>query len=172
MGTPQTWNIGEAEFILECSTLPGKTVDVVKTGGVEMDGAIEVSFADSQVVVKEDATGEYAQFNYLNSKKTDIKIATMHGSRLHQVASSIVVQAQMTSKVTPVVTCAFKDPVLGIRYTFQGGITGQPNIKIQGTLDTVEINLTGVCQANLEAGFDILDKAQTLITQAQGLPSV
>ncbi len=171
MGSPTTWNIAEAEFIMKTNTMPGCDVDVVKEGGIDADGSIEVQFPDGQIVVKEDATGEYAQFNYLNSKKTSIKISTMHGSVLHKRAAKVVAQAAIDPRLKPVIGCTFKDPILGIRYTFQGGIVGQPSIKIQGTLDTIEVNLLGVSQPAIEAGFDLVNNAFSTITKAQNLPT-
>ena len=80
--------------------------------------------------------------------------------------------SQTVKTYKPVVTATFKDPLLGIRYTYQGGVSGNPKIKIQGTLETVEINLVGVCQPAIESGFDLAQKAKDNITKVQNIKNV
>jgi hypothetical protein len=167
MATPTIYNMAAINFTMSISGL--KTIDVIKEGGVDADGSIEVTFPQDQVDVKEDVTGEYTQFSFKNSKKTEIKISAMHGSEIHKLVAksrSLIGAAKiMNAPADMLVTCSFKDPMLNISYNFIGAIKGNPSLKYQGSLETVEVELTGTCTSKIETAAATLQTVAGLAGQ-------
>lgn len=170
MATIETYNMAEINFSM---TIGNQTIDVVKDGGIDAEGSIEVTFPTDQFEVKEDVTGEYAQFNYKNSKKTGIKLSAMHGSKIHKLvahAKAFEEAAKIGKKyLKPIVFCSWKDPLLEMTYTFKGGIKTTPMSKFQGTLEAVDIELDGIATLALEAAVDVVENVQGLYGNIQNL---
>jgi hypothetical protein len=136
------YNVKDVSLAIVTNVPSAENFDAVQSG-VDENSQISFEGATDQISLKEDFTGQFADFSQKNSRRTAITITAMRGTPLHHKLS-LIYEAQKARAYDVDLRATYKHPLDFNVKQFKGYITGYPRETIQGETDVLEYSLLGV----------------------------